>query len=130
MTRRWWLAPTLDLACIVTFILVGAGRHNINDGADWFLMVLWPLAVGWYGVSLATRLYTAQDRPWLRLTVTLAVATLVASLLRGAFTDRPTFSIFTVVFVAWMVLTAYGWRLIARFVSARRGRAAPAADPA
>ena len=80
MTRRWWLAPTLDLVCIVTFILVGAGRHNINDGADWFLMVLWPLAVGWYGVALVTRLYFSDDRPWLRLTITLAVATLIASL--------------------------------------------------
>jgi Protein of unknown function (DUF3054) len=128
MTRRWWLAPTLDLVCIVTFILVGAGRHNINDGADWFLMVLWPLVVGWYGVALATRLYFSDDHPWLRLTITLAVGTLIASLLRGGFTDRPTFSIFTVVFVAWMLLTAYGWRLVGRFFSARRGRSAPAAS--
>ena len=130
MIRRWWLSPTLDLVCIVTFILVGAGRHSINEGADWFLMVLWPLAVGWYGVALVTRLYFSDGRPWLRLTITLAVATLVASLLRGGFTDRPTFSIFTVVFVGWMLLTAYGWRLVGKFVSGRRQRAAPAADAA
>jgi hypothetical protein len=126
MTRRWWLAPTLDLVCIVTFILVGAGRHNINDGADWFLLVLWPIAVGWYGVALLTKLYTAPDRMWLRLTITLAAGTVIMSALRGAFTDRPTVSIFTVVFVAWMVLTAYGWRLIGRFVSSRRAGSAPA----
>jgi hypothetical protein len=46
--------------------------------------------------------------------------------LRGTFTDRPTVSIFTVVFVAWMLLTAYGWRLIGRYVSARRAGGAPA----
>lgn len=126
MTRRWWLAPVLDLVCIVTFILVGAGRHNINDGADWFLLVLWPIAVGWYGVALLTKLYTAPDKMWLRLTITLAAGTVIMSALRGAFTDRPTVSIFTVVFVAWMVLTAYGWRLISRFVSSRRARSAPA----
>ena len=62
MTRRWWLAPALDLVCIVTFILVGAGRHNINEGADWFLLVFWPIAVGWYGVALLAKLYTAPDR--------------------------------------------------------------------
>jgi hypothetical protein len=126
MTRRWWLAPVLDLVCIVTFILVGAGRHNINDGADWFLLVLWPIAVGWYGVALLTKLYTVPDRMWLRLTITLAAGTVVMSALRGAFTDRPTVSIFTVVFVAWMVLTAYGWRLVGRLVSSRRARSAPA----
>ena len=54
--------------------------------------------------------------------------TALAKLLRGGFTDRPTFSIFTVVFVAWMLLTAYGWRLVGRFFSARRGRSAPAAS--
>jgi hypothetical protein len=126
MTRRWWLAPTLDLVCIVTFIFVGAGRHNINEGADWFLLVLWPIAVGWYGVALLTRLYTAPDKTWMRLTITLAAGTVVMSALRGTFTDRPTVSIFTVVFVAWMLLTAYGWRLIGRYVSARRAGGAPA----
>ncbi len=128
MTRRWWLAPTLDLACLVTFILVGAGRHGIDEGAGWFFTVLWPLAVGWYGAALVTRLYTAVDRPWLRLTITVAVGTVVASLLRGGFTDRPTFSIFTVVLVAWMLLTAYGWRWIGCLVSGRRRRAASTAD--
>ncbi len=126
MTRRWWLAPTLDLACIVSFIFVGAGRHNINDGADWFFLVLWPIAVGWYGVALLSKLYTAPDKMWVRLTITLAAGTVVMSILRGAFTDRPTVSIFTVVFVAWMVLTAYGWRLIDKWLCARRARSAPA----
>jgi hypothetical protein len=126
MTRRWWFAPALDLVCIVSFIFVGAGRHNINEGADWFLLVLWPIAVGWYGVALLARLYTSSDRMWLRLTITLAAGTVVMSILRGAFTDRPTVSIFTVVFVAWMVLTAYGWRLVAKWFGARRARSAPA----
>jgi hypothetical protein len=48
------------------------------------------------------------------------------SILRGAFTDRPTVSIFTVVFVAWMLLTAYGWRLVGKWFRARRARSAPA----
>jgi hypothetical protein len=126
MTRRWWLAPALDLVCIVSFILVGAGRHNINEGAGWFFLVLWPIAVGWYGVALLTGLYRSSDRTWLRLTITLVAGTVVMSALRGAFTDRPTVSVFTVVFVAWMVLTAYGWRLVARLVDGRRSRRAPA----
>jgi Protein of unknown function (DUF3054) len=126
MTRRWWLAPALDLVCIITFIFVGAGRHNINEGADWFLLVFWPIAVGWYGVALLTKLYAASDRIWLRLTITLAAGTVIMSILRGAFTDRPTVSIFTVVFVAWMLLTAYGWRLVGKWFGARRARSAPA----
>jgi Protein of unknown function (DUF3054) len=124
-----WVAPLADLACIVTFILVGAGRHNIGEGADWFFTVLWPLAAGWYVSALATGLYRAMDRWALRLAGTIALGTLLGALLRGGFTDRPTFSIFTVIYVTWMALTAFGWRGTARFLSARRsGRATPASS--
>jgi hypothetical protein len=128
MTRRtWWVAPVADLACIVVFILVGAGRHNIGEGAGWFFTVLWPLGVGWYVSALVTGLYRTADRWALRLAGTIALGTLLGSLLRGGFTDRPTFSIFTVIYVTWMVLTAFGWRGAARFVTARR-RAASTVD--
>lgn len=122
--RRWWLAPTLDLVCLISFILVGAGRHNISEGAGWFFTVLWPLAVGWFAMALAVRLYTSVDRWALRLVATIAAGTLVMSVLRGAFTDRPWVSVFTVVFVAWMLLTAFGWRVLAHAIGARR-RGAP-----
>jgi len=120
MIRRWWVAPLADLACIVTFILVGAGRHSISEGAGWFFTVLWPIAVGWYGVALATRLYTRADHWAIRLAVTIGAGTVVMSVLRGGFTDRPWVSIFTVIFVAWMLATAFGWRAIARAITARR----------
>lgn len=123
MTRRLWLAPALDLVCIITFILVGAGRHNISEGAGWFFTVLWPLAVGWFGVALVVKLYSTNDRWMMRLLVTIAASTVIMSVLRGAFTDRPWVSVFTAVFVAWMALTAYGWRFIANAISARRGSA-------
>ena len=121
-TRRLWLAPILDLLCICGFILGGAGQHNINEGAGWFLMVLWPLAVGWYGVSLLTKIYTSTEREWARLAVNLAGGMLLGSVLRGTFTDRPMFSIFTVIYVAWMILTAFGWRFIAMLWKMRRSR--------
>jgi hypothetical protein len=123
VTRRLWLAPALDLLCIITFILVGAGRHNISEGAGWFFTVLWPLAVGWFGVALLVKLYTSTDRWALRLLVTIGAGTVIMSVLRGSFTDRPWVSVFTAVFIAWMALTAYGWRLIGGAISARRGRA-------
>ncbi|MCX6505312.1 MAG: DUF3054 domain-containing protein [Actinobacteria bacterium] len=117
------VAPALlDLFGIVTFILVGARQHSISDGAGWFFMVLWPLATGWYLVAIATRLYAATDRMWTRLVITWVAGTLVASVLRGSFTDRPMFSIFTVIFMAWMVLIAFGWRGIARVLALRKQR--------
>ncbi len=119
--RAWW-PPVLDLICIATFILVGAGQHRISDGASWFFTVLWPLAVGWYVVAALTRLYAASERVGLRLVITWAVGTLLASVLRGTFTDRPMFSVFTVIFMAWMVLTAFGWRGIARVLALRQQR--------
>ena len=123
--RRVWVAPLADLACIVAFILAGAGRHNIDQGTGWFLTVLWPIAVGWYAAALITRLYARDDRWALRLLGTVGVGTVVMVLLRGGFTDRPWVSVFTVIFVVWMLATGFGWRLIVRAVTARR-RSAPA----
>jgi hypothetical protein len=127
--RPRWVAPAADLVCIVAFILVGAGRHHIDEGASWFLTVLWPIAVAWFGVALVTRLYSSGDRWMLRLAATIAAGTLAMVVLRGAFTDRPWVSVFTLIYVVWMLATAFGWRAIVRAVTARR-RAASTADAA
>jgi hypothetical protein len=128
--RRIWVAPLADLVCIVTFIFAGAGRHNIDEGAGWFFTVLWPIAVGRYGVALLTRLYTSTDRWPVRLLVTIGAGTVVMSVLRGGFTDRPWVSIFTVIFLAWMLATTFGWRWIVNAISSRRSaRATPEPAP-
>jgi hypothetical protein len=49
----------------------------------------------------------------------------VGGILRGAFTDRVSFSVFTVVAFLFLGLTTFGWRLIWRGVGRVRG-AAPA----
>ena len=119
---RRWIAPALDLACLGTFIVAGAGQHDVDEGIGWFLTVLWPLVVAWYGLALLVRLYTAADRPWVRLTITLVAGAMVNAVLRWAFTDRPFLSVYTVVFIAWMVLTAFGWRAVRMLRVMRRER--------
>ena len=119
---RRWTAPALDLVCLTTFIVAGAGQHDVDEGIRWFLTVLWPLVVAWYGLALLVRLYTAGDRPWVRLTITLVAGAMVNAVLRWAFTDRPFLSVYTVVFVAWMVLTAFGWRAVRMLRVMRRER--------
>ena len=119
------VAPLLDLVCLTTFVLAGAGQHDVDQGIGWFLTVLWPLVVAWYGVALVTRLYAGADRMWVRLTITLGAGALMNAVLRGAFTDRPFVSVYTLVLVAWMVLTAYGWRVVTRIRSVRRARLRP-----
>lgn len=120
------LAPVLDTLCICVFIVVGKDRHSYdNKGLEWFLTVFWPLAVGWIVGALITRVYTRDDRSWLRLLGTLAIGLFVGGILRGAFTDRVSFSVFTVVAFLFLGLTTFGWRLVWRGVSRVRG-AAPA----
>ena len=123
---RLRVAPFLDAAGIVIFVLVGRNRHNIDEGASWFVTVLWPLFTGWFGVALIVRLYTRTDAIWSSLAITwLGLVTallvsyasawlglLVASLLRGTFTDRPYFGIFTIIAVVFLGLTAFGWRAL------------------
>jgi hypothetical protein len=112
--------------CICVFIVVGKDRHHYdNQGLNWFLTVFWPLAAGWLVGALVTRVYTRDDRWYLRLLGTLLIGIGVGGVLRGAFTDRVSFSIFTVVAFLFLGLTTFGWRLIWRGVGRVRG-AAPA----
>ncbi len=122
ISRR--LAPVLDTFCICVFIAVGKDRHSYdNKGVEWFLTVFWPLAVGWIVGALITRVYTRDDRSWLRLLGTLAIGLFVGGILRGAFTDRAYFSVFTVVAFLFLGLTTFGWRLVWRGVTRVRGTA-------
>jgi hypothetical protein len=125
---RLRLAPLLDALAIVSFVLVGAGRHNVHEGIGWFLTVCWPLFLGWFAVALAVRLYTRAGGVWLSLLVTLAAGVAVAAVFRGAFTDRPYVSIFTVIAYAYLGLVTFGWRAIWALVT--RTRARRAAPPA
>jgi hypothetical protein len=117
-------SPVVDALCIFVFVLVGRGRHEIHEGIRWFLTVLWPLYVGWFAVALATRLYTRRSGLWLALVVTWLGGIGIAALLRGAFTDRPYVSIFTVIAIAFLGLTTFGWRLVAALIMRSRGREA------
>lgn len=116
------LAPLADSACLVVFVFAGAGQHDVDEGVGWFLTVLWPLVVAWFACALLARLYSSSDRVWLRLAVTLVAGALLNAVLRGSFTDRPYVSVYTLVLIAWMALTTFGWRVLARRLSTRRER--------
>lgn len=122
---RQRLAPVMDAGCLVLFVVLGRDRHNLHEGIAWFLTVLWPLAVGWTIGALVTRLYTRAARGWLRLAGTIVIALLVGGVLRGAFTNRVSFSIFTAVALAFLSLTTFAWRLV-WLVFDRRRRTLPA----
>lgn len=117
---RQVLPPVLDLVCLIAFVFAGAGQHDVDQGLGWFLTVLWPLAVAWFGVAFVTRLYTYDDQVRVRFAVTVAAGVLVHAVLRWAFTDRPLVSVVTVVLAAWVVVTAGGWRALVLLVERRR----------
>src|SRR4051812_11404150 len=115
MQSLWYrrAAPVFDTVCISVFILLGKDRHSYdNKGLSWFLTVFWPLAAGWIVGALITRVYTRDDRPWLRLLGTLLIALFLGGILRWAFTERVAFSVFTIVAFLFIGLVTFGWRLI------------------
>ena len=110
------------MLCIVLFIVVGAGRHDaVDDGLPWFWTVFWPLTAGWVVAALVSRLYTRPNGMWLRLLTTIVLGFFVGGILRGVFTDRPYFSIFTVVGLAFLALDHV--RLALRLVVLRTAEA-------
>jgi hypothetical protein len=122
---RTWYAPVLDAACIFVFVVIGRGEHEIHQGVGWFVRVLWPLYVGWFGVALVVGLYTRVSRLWPALVVTWLGGIAVAVLLRGTFTNRPYVSFFTVIAVTFLGLTTFGWRAIAALLQRRHRGAFP-----
>jgi len=126
MQSLWYrrIGPVIDTVCIAVFIMFGKDRHSYdNKGLTWFLTVFWPLAAGWLIAALITRVYTRDDRPWLRLLGTIVIGIGIGGVLRGVFTDRVPYSVFTVVAFLFLGLTTYGWRLIWMAVSRLRGPA-------
>ena len=118
------LAPLFDLVCIATFVLVGGRRHEVDEGIGWFLEVMWPLCLGFFGLALLTRIYARTRGGWLWLAVTLLGGIAIAQVLRGSFQERPWVSIFTAIALVYLGLTMCGWRLVAALFARRR--AAPA----
>lgn len=119
------VAAAADLACLVLFVALGRRNHDIHGGVTWFLGVLWPIALGWFGAALATRLYTDGRRPWVRLTVTWIVGVVVALALRGIVMGHQPFSTFAFVLLGFVGLLTFGWRTIVTLARSRPGRTQP-----
>src|SRR5262245_39741978 len=116
-------APSLDLVCLASFVLIGGRQHQIGEGVTWFLRVMWPLCVGIFGVALLVHLYTRATHIWRALALTVVGGVVVMQVLRGAFLGHPWVSAFPVVAAIYLALTMFGWRLVAALVvrsSARR----------
>jgi hypothetical protein len=121
---RTRLAPVADAVVIVLFVVFGRRRHDIDEGVSWFLTVLWPLLVGWFGVAVLVRLYVREAGIWTALTVTWIGGLAVMCVLRGTFTDRPYVGIFTVIAIGFIGALTFGWRAVAALVARRRAATA------
>ena len=90
--------PLADATGLVVFLLIGRRSHGLEQaGSTWFLEVLWPIAVAWIVGALALRLYTAAERPWLRLVGTVVVTVTLGGLLRHFTPGHSMFSAFNLV---------------------------------
>lgn len=117
-----------DALCLVAFVLGGRQSHDVAAGAGWFLGVLWPVAVGWYGTALVTGLYRVPARTRFggggRWAVTVVVGTAVTLLLRAGFQDRVLVSTFALVLAGFLAVTTGGWRAVAAGWTGLRDRRA------
>jgi hypothetical protein len=93
------------------FLLLGRRSHGLEQaGIGWFLEVLWPIATAWVVGAVALRLYTATDRPWVRLVGTVVVAVTLGGLLRHFTPGHAMFSAFNIVLGIGLLIGTGGWR--------------------
>lgn len=117
-----FVPPVLDALCLIVFVAAGRQSHDLQGGASWFFVVVWPLLVGWFLTALLTRLYVRGDHTWLRLAATVVIGVAIALLLRAAITHRDTPVAFVVVAYLFITALTAGWRLVVVGVlTARRG---------
>ncbi|MDQ6856731.1 MAG: DUF3054 domain-containing protein [Candidatus Dormibacteraeota bacterium] len=106
------MALVLDALCLVVFVIAGRQSHGLDNGAGWFLVVLWPIAVAWFATALVAGLYTAPSRAWWRLAATVVLGVGLGLVVRIAVTHRDTPAAFVLVAYAFITLTTVGWRLV------------------
>jgi Protein of unknown function (DUF3054) len=106
------LAAGIDLVCLALFVALGRASHDISSGIGWYVTVLWPFLVGWFGVALALRLYRSPLDRWVILAFTWGAGCAIALGLRAAVTGRSTPIAFVIVAYIFIGATTFGWRLL------------------
>lgn len=94
-------------------MLAGRDSHGLTGGFDWFVTVLWPFALSWFAIALATSLYRRPANQWWRLALTWVGGVSLALVLRDAATDREVLPTFAIVAFAFVGLFTFGWRAVA-----------------
>ncbi len=112
-SRLATVAPLLDALCLAVFVVAGRESHGLDSGAGWFLVVLWPIAAGWFAVAIAVRLYAALPGLSGRLATTIVVGVGLGLVIRIAATHRDTPLAFVLVAFGFITLTTAGWRVLA-----------------
>ena len=123
--RTWTaraLAAGIDLVCLALFVALGRASHDISSGIGWYLTVLWPFLVGWFGVALALRLYRSPLDHWVILACTWLGGCAIALGLRAAVTGRSTPIAFVIVAYVFIGAATFGWRLLAHGLARVRTR--------
>lgn len=111
--RSLVIAPIIDAIALVVFVAAGRESHGLNEGAGWFLDVLWPLACGWFVVAAAVMLYARRGRVAVRLAITIIAGIGAGLVLRATVTHRATPVAFVIVAFAFITMLTVGWRLVA-----------------
>lgn len=110
---RW--APIADAVVLLVFLAFGRRTHGLEEtGLEWFLTVLWPLALAWVVGALVLQLYTARTREFARLIGTIVITAVLGGLLRHFTPGHAMFSAFNVVLSCGLLLGMGGWRAVWR----------------
>lgn len=101
-----------DAVCLGVFVLLGRESHGVDGGFSWFLVVIWPFAVGWFAAALALRSYTSRSQGLLRLAAAAVIGVALGLLLRVVATHRDAPIAFVIVAYAFIVSSTFGWRIV------------------
>ncbi len=80
MNQLWPIAACLDFVVLFSFVAIGHASHGLTGGVSWYVVVLVPFVIGWYGMALLVRLYSSRSVLPVRLWASTWVAGVVISL--------------------------------------------------
>jgi chromate transport protein ChrA len=114
-----WVAPAVDFAVVVVFVVIGRRTHGEDPGVRGFLHVIWPFVVGLVAGYAVTGL-VRRPLEWRRAAGAGLVTVALGETLRLTVQSRPWRPGFLVVAILFIGACLLGWRTVVRWRSRRR----------
>ena len=121
MVERRWVPLTIDIVCVVVFVVIGRRQHDEGSAAAGIVKTAAPFLIALLAAWVAGMPLGLRSTDWKFGVFVWLITVLIGMQLRRFVFDRTTAAAFIIVATVFLAFTLIGWRLINRAFVARQG---------